>query len=198
MIKAKIIIPKHKIVEVHEPLDESGGEIATLDNGMHTDFYVDPFNTHWSITNDKNLIEYLNYRGLELESYKVTFREIYFIEKDGIKTIRFELSFVGFYENMKLKIAFNPKENFSNVEFLIFNEDSIDVKIFNHIVHIVNYFLEDIEGITNSSFTVDTNRTKIIDWLLELEYENKKGFINAYDNLNFGVFLLEKKLMPKN
>lgn len=197
MVKSRILIPMKNIIEFHESLDDYGGMLVTLDNGMVTDVYLDDLNNYRSITNNKHIISHLDYYGLEILNENVSLKEIMFTEDNENKKIRLEIKIRGQDPMYKVELYYNELEKISVNKFLLYDDSDIDLKILKEIEEAINYFLLDIEGITNAMFSVVTNETELIDKLKQLGYVDNTGFINAYDNPNIGEYLLEKKLIYK-
>ncbi|HHX66759.1 MAG TPA: hypothetical protein GX708_01715 [Gallicola sp.] len=198
MIKSRILIPRKNIQEFLEPLDERGGAFVILDNGMTTDVYLDDLNNYRSITNNRDIIIYLEFYGLELYTDNVNLREIQFYrDEDETYNIRFEIKIKGDENHYKVKLSIDLEEGFSLNEFLIFSDNKVSLENFKEVNDLISYFLYDILGVTKSIFTVVTRETKRIENLLNVGYENKKGFINAYDNPKVGEYMLEKDLPDK-
>lgn len=59
MSSKKVLVPKKLIVERHPHPEPYGEAIVVLKNGMHTDIYTDDDGSLFTITNDDELIEYL-------------------------------------------------------------------------------------------------------------------------------------------
>ncbi len=194
MVKSRILIPRRNIIEFHESLDDHGGMLVTLDNGMVTDVYLDDLNNYRSITNNKHIISHLDYYGLEILNENVTLKEIMFTEDNEYKKIRLEIKIKEQDPMHKVELYYNELEKTSVNKFLLYDDSDIDLELLKEIEEAINYFLLDIEGITNTMFSVVTNETKLIDKLKQLGYVDNTGFINAYDNPNVGEYLLEKKL----
>lgn len=194
MVKSRILIPRRNIIEFHESLDDHGGMLVTLDNGMVTDVYLDDLNNYRSITNNKHIISHLDYYGLEILNENVTLKEIMFTEDNEYKKIRLEIKIKKQDPMHKVELYYNELEKTSVNKFLLYDDSDIDLELLKEIEEAINYFLLDIEGITNTMFSVVTNETKLIDKLKQLGYVDNTGFINAYDNPNVGEYLLEKKL----
>jgi len=194
MIITRILIPRRNIIEFHESLDDHGGMLVTLDNGMVTDVYLDDLNNYRSITNNKHIISHLDYYGLEILNENVTLKEIMFTEDNEYKKIRLEIKIKEQDPMHKVELYYNELEKTSVNKFLLYDDSDIDLELLKEIEEAINYFLLDIEGITNTMFSVVTNETKLIDKLKQLGYVDNTGFINAYDNPNVGEYLLEKKL----
>jgi len=194
MVKSRILIPRRNIIEFHESLDDRGGMLVTLDNGMVTDVYLDDLNNYRSITNNKHIISHLDYYGLEILNENVTLKEIMFTEDNEYKKIRLEIKIKEQDPMHKVELYYNELEKTSVNKFLLYDDSDIDLELLKEIEEAINYFLLDIEGITNTMFSVVTNETKLIDKLKQLGYVDNTGFINAYDNPNVGEYLLEKKL----
>lgn len=195
MIKSRILIPRRNIIEFLEPLDERGGAFVILDNGMTTDVYLDDLNNYRSITNNVDIIMDLDFYGLEIYTDNVNLREIQFYQdEDDTYNFRFEIKIKDDKNHYKVKLNIDAEEGFSINEFLIFNDNKVSRKNFKEVDDLICYFLYDILGVTKSIFTVVTRETKRIENLLNVGYENKKGFINAYDNPKVGEYMLEKDL----
>jgi len=195
MIKTRILIPRKNIVEFLEPLDERGGAFVILDNGMTTDVYLDDLNNYRSITNNVDIIMDLDFYGLEIYTDNVNLREIQFYQdEDDTYNFRFEIKIKDDENHYKVKLNIDAEEGFSINEFLIFNDNKVSPENFKEVDDLICYFLYDILGVTKSIFTVVTRETKRIENLLNVGYENKKGFINAYDNPKVGEYMLEKDL----
>lgn len=194
MVKSRILIPMKNIIEFHESLDDYGGMLVTLDNGMVTDVYLDDLNNYRSITNNKHIIGHLDYYGLELVNENVSLKEIMFTEDNEYKKIRLEIKIKEQDPMYKVELYYNELEKISINKFLLYDDSDIDLEILKEIEEAINYFLLDIEGITNTMFSVGADETELIDKLKQLGYSDNTGFINAYDNLNVGEYLLEKKL----
>ena len=195
MIKTRILIPRKNIVEFLEPLDERGGAFVILDNGMTTDVYLDDLNNYRSITNNVDIIMDLDFYGLEIYTENVNLREIQFYQdEDDTYNFRFEIKIKDDENHYKVKLNIDAEEGFSINEFLIFNDNKVSPENFKEVDDLICYFLYDILGVTKSIFTVVTRETKRIENLLNVGYENKKGFINAYDNPKVGEYMLEKDL----
>ena len=110
------------------------------------------------------------------------------------KKIRLEIKIKEQDPMHKVELYYNELEKTSVNKFLLYDDSDIDLELLKEIEEAINYFLLDIEGITNTMFSVVTNETKLIDKLKQLGYVDNTGFINAYDNPNVGEYLLEKKL----
>ncbi len=198
MIKSKILIPRKNILEFMEPLDDRGGVFVILDNGMTTDVYLDDLNNYRSITNNIEIIDYLDYYGLEIYTDNVSLKEIQFYQDESeINNIRFEIKIKGDENHYKVKLSFDYEEDVCFNEFLIFDDHKVSIENFKEVDDLICYFIYDILGYTNSIYTVVTNETRRIENLLSIGYENKVGFINAYDNLKVGDYMLEKDLSDK-
>lgn len=195
MIKTRILIPRRNIIEFLEPLDERGGAFVILDNGMTTDIYLDDLNNYRSITNNVDIIMDLDFYGLEIYTDNVNLREIQFYQDEyDTYNFRFEIKIKDDENHYKVKLNIDAEEGFSINEFLIFNDNKVSPENFKEVDDLICYFLYDILGVTKSIFTVVTRETKRIENLLNVGYENKKGFINAYDNPKVGEYMLEKDL----
>lgn len=197
MIKSRILVPRRNIIEFHEALDDRGGVFVTLDNGMVTDVYLDELNNYRSITNSKHIISHLDYYGLEIYSKNIMLKEIMFAQDDDECEIRFEIQIKDKEHMFKMELYFNEEENISYNRYLLFDSRKIPLELFKEIDDAINYFLLNIVGVTNSIFVVVTNETDLIDKMLKVDYQNNKGFIDAYDNPKIGEFMLEKKLKYK-
>ncbi len=198
MIKSRILIPRKNILEFMEPLDDRGGAFVILDNGMTTDVYLDDLNNYRSITNNVDIIMDLDFYGLEIYTDNVNLREIQFYQdEDDTYNFRFEIKIKNDENHYKVKLNIDAEEDISLNEFLIFNDNKVSIENFKEIDDLICYFLYDILGISKSIFTVVTRETKRIENLLSIGYENKVGFINAYDNPKVGEYMLEKDLTNK-
>jgi len=51
-------------------------------------------------------------------------------------------------------------------------------------------FLLEIVGITNTAFVVVTNQRELIAKLEAMDYKNRQGFIDAYNNPNNSEYIL--------
>lgn len=195
MIKSRILIPRRNIIEFLESLDERGGAFVILDNGMTTDVYLDDLNNYRSITNNIEIIDHLDYYGLEIYTDNVSLKEIQFYQDESeMNNIRFEIKIKGDENHYKVKLSFDYEEDVCFNEFLIFDDYKVSTENFKEVDDLICYFIYDILRYTNSIYTVVTNETRRIENLLSIGYENKVGFINAYDNPKVGDYMLEKDL----
>ena len=198
MIKSRILIPRRNIIEFLESLDERGGAFVILDNGMTTDVYLDDLNNYRSITNNIEIIDHLDYYGLEIYTDNVSLKEIQFYQDESeMNNIRFEIKIKGDENHYKVKLSFDYEEDVCFNEFLIFDDYKVSIENFKEVDDLICYFIYDILGYTNSIYTVVTNETRRIENLLSIGYENKEGFINAYDNPKVGDYMLKKDLSDK-
>ncbi len=198
MVKSRILIPRKNILEFMEPLDDHGGIFFILDNGLITDVYLDDLNNYRSITNNIEIINYLDYYGLEIYTNNVSLREIQFYEEeDGLNNIKFEIKIKGDEAHHKVKISFDFEEGISINEFLIFDDYNVSLEDLKEVDDLICYFIYDILGIRKSIYTVVTKETRRIENLLSIGYENRLGFINAHDNPKIGEYMLEKDLFNK-
>ena len=195
MIKSRILIPRRNIIEFLESLDERGGAFVILDNGMTTDVYLDDLNNYRSITNNIEIIDHLDYYGLEIYTDNVSLKEIQFYQDESeMNNIRFEIKIKGDENHYKVKLSFDYEEDVCFNEFLIFDDYKVSTENFKEVDDLICYFIYDILRYTNSIYTVVSNETRRIENLLSIGYENKVGFINAYDNPKVGDYMLEKDL----
>lgn len=197
MIKSRILVPRRNIIEFHEALDDRGGVFVTLDNGMVTDVYLDELNNYRSITNSKDIINHLDYYGLEIYSKNIILREIMFAQDDDECEIRFEIQIKDKEHMFKMELYFNEEENISFNRYLLFDSRKVSLELFKEIDEAISCFLLNIAEVTNSIFVVVTNETDLIDKMLKIDYQNNRGFIDAYDNPKIGEYMLEKQLKYK-
>lgn len=73
MDSIKINVPRNLVKEFHDHPEEYGDFIVTLINGMTTDVYVDESNELYTITNDEELIKYLDITLLKQQSKSYNF-----------------------------------------------------------------------------------------------------------------------------
>jgi len=59
MDSRKVIVPRKLVMETHPHPEPYGEAIVILENGMWTDVYTDDDGNLFTITNDDELIEYL-------------------------------------------------------------------------------------------------------------------------------------------
>lgn len=194
MVQSRIIIPRRNILEFLDAVDENGGVFVVLDNGMATDVFLDERNNYWSITNNTEIIVHLNYYGLQLRTNNLMLKQVMFNENDDYNDIRFEIQLNSKEETFKIELTYHLENNVSINKFLLYDDTHISIEQLKEIDEAICYFLLEIVGVQNSIYNVLTNETLLIDKLIKLGYENKNGFINAYDNLKIGDYLLEKKL----
>ncbi len=120
-----------------------------------------------------------------------------FAQDDDECEIRFEIQIKDKEHMFKMELYFNEEENISFNRYLLFDSRKVSLELFKEIDEAINYFLLNIAGVTNSIFVVVTNETDLIDKMLKIDYQNNRGFIDAYDNPKIGEYMLEKQLKYK-